>query len=221
MGVKRTDIEDDNLGIYTPLMQEMGRAAGVHPDELVFALLKLGHSSLCYDGQFFFDTDHPVFPNVDGTGTPATISNSFAPAENPGAAWYLLDTSRSLKPLIFQERIKPAFQSMTTEDDEKVFTADEYRYGVRSRCNVGFGFWQLAARSTEPLNKANFEKVYDAMRGLQADGGRPLDVRPNLLVVPTTLRGAAKEVVGVERLANGATNPNYDLVQVLDTAWLN
>ncbi|HCL3956155.1 TPA: Mu-like prophage major head subunit gpT family protein, partial [Pseudomonas aeruginosa] len=37
VGVKRTDIEDDNLGVYAPLMQEMGRAAGAHPDELVFA----------------------------------------------------------------------------------------------------------------------------------------------------------------------------------------
>ncbi|HCF4991298.1 Mu-like prophage major head subunit gpT family protein [Pseudomonas aeruginosa] len=221
VGVKRTDIEDDNLGVYGPLMQEMGRAAGAHPDELVFALLKAGNANLCYDGQNFFDTDHPVYPNVDGTGTATTVSNLFAPAADPGAAWYLLDTSRSLKPLIYQERMKPSFTSMTKEDDEQVFMADEYRYGVRSRCNVGFGFWQLAAMSTEELNRVNFEKVYDAMRNQKADGGRPLDIRPNLLVVPTTLRSKAKEVVGVQRLANGADNPNFELVQVLDTAWLN
>ncbi|MGC6965476.1 Mu-like prophage major head subunit gpT family protein, partial [Pseudomonas aeruginosa] len=197
VGVKRTDIEDDNLGVYGPLMQEMGRAAGAHPDELVFALLKAGNANLCYDGQNFFDTDHPVYPNVDGTGTATTVSNLFAPAADPGAAWYLLDTSRSLKPLIYQERMKPSFTSMTKEDDEQVFMADEYRYGVRSRCNVGFGFWQLAAMSTEELNQVNFEKVYDAMRNQKADGGRPLDIRPNLLVVPTTLRSKAKEVVGV------------------------
>ena len=221
VGVKRTDIEDDNLGIYAPLMQEMGRAAGVHPDELVFALLKVGHSSLCYDGQYFFDTDHPVYPNVDGTGTAVTVSNSLAPSSDPIAPWYLLDTSRALKPLIYQERMAPAFTAMTKEDDEQVFMADEYRYGVRSRCNVGFGFWQLATRSTQPLNQANFEEAYDAMRARTADGGRPLDIRPNLLVVPTTLRAAAKEVVGVQRLANGADNPNFNLVEVLDTAWLN
>ncbi|HGN8665562.1 TPA: Mu-like prophage major head subunit gpT family protein, partial [Pseudomonas aeruginosa] len=127
VGVKRTDIEDDNLGVYGPLMQEMGRAAGAHPDELVFALLKAGNANLCYDGQNFFDTDHPVYPNVDGTGTATTVSNLFAPAADPGAAWYLLDTSRSLKPLIYQERMKPSFTSMTKEDDEQVFMADEYR----------------------------------------------------------------------------------------------
>lgn len=221
VGVKRTDIEDDNLGVYTPLMQEMGRAAGVHPDELVFDLLKAGHTSLCYDGQNFFDTDHPVHPNVDGTGTPVMVSNLFTPAENPGPAWYLLDTSRSLKPLIYQERVKPAFTSMTKEDDEQVFMADEYRYGVRARSNVGFGFWQLAAMSTKPLNASNFREVYNALRNQKADGGRPLGVKPTLLVVPTTLDEAAREVVGVSRLANGADNPNYNLVKVLDTPWLN
>lgn len=221
VGVKRTDIEDDNVGIYTPLFSEMGRAAAVHPDETVFALLKVGHSTLCYDGQNFFDTDHPVFPNVDGTGVAATVSNSFAPGANPVPAWFLLDTSRALKPLIYQERTQPEFTSMTKLDDEQVFTADEFRYGVRARNNVGFGFWQMAVRSTKPLDAASFQEAYDAMRAFKADGGRPLDLKATVLVVPTSLRAAAKEVVGTERLASGATNPNYGLVEILDTAWLN
>ena len=31
VSVKRTDIEDDNLGVYTPMIEEMGRATGVFP----------------------------------------------------------------------------------------------------------------------------------------------------------------------------------------------
>lgn len=221
VGVKRTDIEDDNVGIYSPLFAEMGRAAGYHPDEMVFALLKAGHISLCFDGQYFFDTDHPVYPNVDGTGAAATVANSFAPGANPGPAWYLLDTSRALKPLIYQERTKPEFTSMTKLDDEQVFTADEFRYGVRARNNAGFGFWQMAVRSTKPLDAASFQEAYDAMRGFKADGGRPLNLKPTLLVVPTNLRAAAQAVVGIERLEGGATNPNYGLVEILDSAWVN
>ena len=75
VGVDRNDIEDDQLGIYAPLFAEMGRAAGVHPDEQVFAVLAAGFTTACYDGQYFFDTDHPVYPNVDGTGTPASVAN--------------------------------------------------------------------------------------------------------------------------------------------------
>lgn len=218
VGVKRTDIEDDNLGIYTPMFNEAGRASAALPDELVFSMLAKGDSELCHDGQNFFDTEHPVFPQVDGTGTPELVSNIYSGA---GAAWYLLDTSRALKPLIFQERVKPNFTAMTDEDDESVFMRDEYRYGIRARSNVGFGFWQMAAMSTEPLTAENFEKVYDAMRGQKADGGRPLNIRPTLLVVPTGLRSAAKKIVGTAVLSGGGDNPNYGLVETLEVAWLN
>ena len=220
VGVKRTDIEDDNLGIYTPLFQESGRAAAVYPDEHSFALLKAGVSSLCYDGQNFFDTDHPVYPNVDGTGTPSLVSNNLVPGSGAVAAWYLLDTTRAIKPLIFQERAKPILTSMTSEEDESVFMRDEYRYGIRARSNVGFGFWQMAVRSTKPLTPASFTDAYDLMRELKADGGRPLNITPSLLVVPSVHRSAAMEVVGKARNADG-DNPNFNLVKVLETAWLN
>lgn len=221
VGVKRTDIEDDNIGIYAPLFNEAGRASAALPDELVFDLLNKGASTLCYDGQNFFDTDHPVYPTVDGQSTPETVSNIYAPASDPGAAWFLLDTSRAIKPVIYQERVKPDFTAMTDADDESVFMSDEYRYGVRARSNVGFGFWQMAAMSTEPLTAENFEKVFDAMRSQKADGGRPLNIRPTLLVVPTNLRAAAKKVVGTALLPGGGDNPNYGLVEILDVAWLN
>lgn len=58
--VARTELEDDQYGVYSPLMEEMGRASGDHPDELIFSLLADGLHHSCYDGQFFFDTDHPV-----------------------------------------------------------------------------------------------------------------------------------------------------------------
>ena len=216
--VLRTSIEDDELGIYTPRIAEMGRAAKAFPDELCFSLLKAGSATPCYDGQYFFDVDHPVFPNVDGTGAASTVSNFDA---GTGPAWYLLDTSRALKPLIFQERTKPELQALTEPGDEGVFTRDKYRYGIRYRCNTGFGFWQLAYCSKLPLNKTNFDKAYDAMCEVVADGGRPLGVKPTLLVVPTNLRTAADEIVKAQRLANGADNTNAGLVEALVTPWVN
>jgi len=221
IAVKRSDIEDDNLGIYAPLFTEMGRAAATYPDEHIFKLLKLGITTLCFDGQNYFDTDHPVYPNVDGTGTAVPTSNLLTPASGAVAAWYLLDTSRAIKPLIFQSRKKPALTAMVSETDESVFMRDEYRYGIDARSNVGFGFWQMAVCSTKPLNKDNFDEAYDLMRSFKADGGRPLNITPNLLVVPTVHRKAAKEVISVQRLESGADNPNYNIVEVLDTAWLN
>ena len=66
--VDRNDIEDDRLGIYRPKILELGGEARRHPDELVCTIRKAGDSSLCYDGQYFYDTDHVI-------GKSGTLSN--------------------------------------------------------------------------------------------------------------------------------------------------
>ncbi|HEC90321.1 MAG TPA: hypothetical protein ENI55_01505, partial [Alphaproteobacteria bacterium] len=60
VGVDRNDIEDDQYGAYAPFMTAMGESMAAHPDELVWPLLKAGFTTNCYDGQYYFDTDHPV-----------------------------------------------------------------------------------------------------------------------------------------------------------------
>ena len=217
VAVKRTDIEDDNVGVYTPLFAEMGRAAKAHADQLVFGLLAAGETTTCYDGQNFFDTDHPVYPNVDGTGTATLVSNLQA---GTGPAWYLLDTSRALKPLIFQERTTPELDALTSTQDEMVFMSDTYRYGVRYRCNAGFGFWQLAYKSKAALDAANFNAAMAAMMQAKADGGRPLGVKPTTLVVPPSLRADAMALIEAQLTTGGASNPNYKAVEVIVSPWL-
>ncbi|MDZ7902280.1 MAG: Mu-like prophage major head subunit gpT family protein [Rheinheimera sp.] len=112
VAMDRNDIEDDNLGVYNPMFDEMGYASEVFPDELVFPLLKAGFTTVCYDGQYFLDTDHPVNPKVDGSGANASVSNVIIDGAYVGEPWFLLDVSRSLKPLIYQERKKPQFVAM-------------------------------------------------------------------------------------------------------------
>lgn len=58
--VDRDDIEDDAYGVYAPLVQGMGQAATLWPEELVFECLKDGFEKNCYDGKAFFDEEHPV-----------------------------------------------------------------------------------------------------------------------------------------------------------------
>lgn len=81
--VDRNDIEDDRLGIYRPQIADMGKSAAFLWDDLVIDLLLKGHQTICYDGQYFFDTDHPVdmadpnsaiFSN-SFTGRPLTAAN--------------------------------------------------------------------------------------------------------------------------------------------------
>src|SRR4030043_636118 len=78
--IERNDIEDEQLGLYNPIVAALAEEARKHPEKLIAALLKDGAAAVCYDGQFFFDTDHPV-----GSGS---VANLDAGAATP---WYLLD----------------------------------------------------------------------------------------------------------------------------------
>jgi len=209
VAVPKDTIEDDQYGVYSPLFDEMGYAAATHPDELVFDLLNNGFSQLAYDGQYFFDTDHPV-----GDGT---TSNMQSGSSN---AWFLLDARRTLKPLIFQRRRDYSLRSMTKQDDEQVFMRDEFRYGVDARVNAGYAFWQMAFGSQDTLSASNFQDAMQRMMAFKSDEGRPLGVTPSLLVVGPSNRAAAKEIVEAERDSSGATNINRNAVNILVTPYL-
>jgi phage major head subunit gpT-like protein len=56
--IKKTDLADDRMGLYGPLMEDLAIEAAYHPDELFFTALVNGETAACFDGQFFFDTDH-------------------------------------------------------------------------------------------------------------------------------------------------------------------
>lgn len=82
-------------------------------------------------------------------GTKNTMQGTAKPLVAPwlaGAdkAWYLLCTNRPVKPMIHQTRKPAKFVSKTNETDDNVFFAKTFLYGVDSRENVGFGFWQMA-----------------------------------------------------------------------------
>ena len=215
IGVDKDKIDDDSYGLFTPLFSEMGYAAATHPDELVFALLKDGFTNPCYDGQYFFDTDHPVGNEETGI---TSVSNMQAGAGN---AWFLMDNSRPLKSIIFQKRRAYDFKSMTKDDDESVFMREEFRYGVDARVNAGYAFWQMSFGSKATLDQANFDAAFEAMTSFKSDEGRPLGIMPKLLVVGSSNRSAAKAVVEKELLANGESNTNYKAVEVLVVPWLD
>ncbi len=216
VGIGRDDVEDDNVGVYRPIFQELGRSGELLPEQEIFNLLGAGFATLCYDGQNFFDTDHPVYPNADGTGTAESVSNS---ASGTGPAWYLLDTSRAIKPLIWQNRRGLALKAMTSLDDESVFTSNEFRFGADCRGNAGFSLWQLAYASKAELNADNLWAAIQAMRAFTADGGQKLAVKPTILVVPTGLEKVATRLLERE-LDNNSSNELKGRLELLVADYL-
>lgn len=197
VSVDRNKIEDDVFGIFAPLMAEMGAAAKTHPDEIIFALLALGASELCYDGQNFFDTDHPLVT----AGVVGTASNY--DATGGGNLWALLDTRRPLKPMILQKRKEYNFQAFNRQTDESVFMTKKFVYGVDARLNAGFGLWQTAYGSLNTLDSTNFDAAVTAMMTLKSDEDSPLGIRPNLLVCGPSNRAAARNLIEVQFLSSG------------------
>ena len=214
IGVDRDDIEDDTLGTYAPLFQEMGMSVAAFPDQLVFPLLKAGFASNCYDGQYFFDTDHPV---IDENGAEVSVSNS---GGGSGTGWYLMCTKRALKPIIYQERKAFDFVALDNPDDPNVFRKKEYQYGVDGRANAGFGFWQFAYGSKQTLNAANYEIARTAIMEMKGDHGRPLGLVPDLLVVPPSLEGAGKGILQSQLINGGESNKWAGTAELMTSPWL-
>ena len=214
--VDRNHIEDDQLGIYQPQAKMAGHSAKQLPDEIVYELVNNAFTTPCYDGQYFFDTDHPVAGrSVSNMGTmPLSVASldaaqaSFGAAltsmqevqdedgrpinvlpnvllvppalrdtarrlmnsekfgngeENPykgvaevvveprlrsRTAWFVLDTTKPVRPFIYQERKAPDFVQQTDPESDGVFSRKKFKFGAEARAAGGYGFWQLAFGST-------------------------------------------------------------------------
>jgi len=218
----RNDIEDDNLGIYGMQAQAAGESSAQLPEELVFEAVNGAFANVCFDGQLFCDTDHPV--KNPATGLPESVSNkgvavlsaatqaaaiaSLGAAKTAMAkfkddegrplnvtpnillvpvaleevantlytadrledgkvnlykgkykpvssarltsdtAWFLLDTTKVIKPFIYQERKAPVFVEQTDPQSDDVFNRKKFKFGAEARAAAGYGFWQTCYGST-------------------------------------------------------------------------
>lgn len=224
--VARNDFEDDQLGNYDGIVQALGQAAKKLPDRLIATLMQAGSTTVCADGQYFFDTDHPVNqdnsalgtyanryttkaltaanygsvraamrarkaangvdtievvpnllvvpPSLEDTGKAILQNDYIATAaaaagmsanvqvsniykatatllvipelESEPTVWYLLDTTKPIKPFVWQLRRAAQFQALTAMTDENVFWRKKFIYGCDARGNAGFSLPFLAAR---------------------------------------------------------------------------
>lgn len=224
--VDKDDIEDDNLGVYNGWIDMVGQQARKWPDDVLTDVIQAARTTVCADGQYFFDTDHPVNIDQSGLGTYSNnLTTTALTAANYGAAraafnsrlgadgkpmmamadtlvvppaledtarailnseliaptaawagnvgsiaatnvyrnsakllvipelnnepttWYLLDTSKPIKPFIWQLRKAPNFVSLFAPTDPNVFFRKKFIYGVDSRGNAGLTLPHLALRA--------------------------------------------------------------------------
>jgi phage major head subunit gpT-like protein len=211
VSVPRVKFDDDTFGTFGTIMRELGAAAARHADELVYTKLIAGDTDLCYDGQAFFAAAHPV-----GSSTAANIDTG-----GSNNVWYLFDTSRALKPLIYQQReAAQLVQKTNPETSDDVFMQDRFLYGGRSRDVAGFGFWQTAFCSDQAIDTTYLNSHIATMMAYTSDNGTKLGIMPTLLVCGPSNRAAAKVLLEAQYLASGATNTDFRTVDVLVTPYL-
>lgn len=215
IGVDRNNIEDDKLGIYTPMLSMQGEIAARHPDDLVWGLLPDGFSTLGFDGQYFFDSDHIGYTK---TGAETSWSNTGGGAGSP---WFLMDLSRNyMKPLIFQDRQAARFVPLNKETDINVFMDRQFLFGVDSRYVAGFGFHQLAYGSKATLDATSFAAARLALETQRRPDGSPLPVMATHLVTGPSNRAAAEALLKKELVNGGESNINYKAVDLIINPYL-
>ena len=211
-GVERDAIDDDTYGLFAPVFTEFGRSSREHPNELVVEVLEA--NSLCYDGQNLFDTDHPV---LDADGNEQSVSNDMG---GSGAAWYVMDLSRAIRPLVFQKRRDYDFRALTDLDSTEVFLKDKFLFGVDARANAGAGLWQLVVRSNKALDATSYAEARQALTAMTGDHGRPLALRHTHTMVPGNMEGAARKVVSNQLASGGETNEWAGTSQLIVNPWM-
>ena len=208
IGVKTEHIRRDTLGTYNGFIDMMAQEARNWPYDLATDLMLRAEAVRCFDGQYFFDTDHPtsllgasdavqanlfalpltrenyltvratmrtyrgengrtlrVNPNalvvgpqlearakeilqterINGEVNPAyntatlIVINELADYPND---WYVADTSKPLKPFLFQTEVSPTF-----EMSDHSFDRREILYGGEAWGAAGLALWFLMAKS--------------------------------------------------------------------------
>lgn len=68
LGIDADKFNDDTYNIYGPMMPAIAQQVAEWRDRELARVVEAGTSQLCWDGQYFFDTDHPVDPDNSGAG---------------------------------------------------------------------------------------------------------------------------------------------------------
>lgn len=76
VSVPRNDIEDDRIGVFKPMFQDLAYSAGNHPDKLVFSLFSKSFTEKCFDGKPFISDSHT--PGYAGTKAKAQSNKGTA-----------------------------------------------------------------------------------------------------------------------------------------------
>jgi phage major head subunit gpT-like protein len=221
LSIDRRTLEDDQYGLLMKRVRALGVEPVRHWNKLAYTGLALGATTLCYDGQYFVDTDHSegdsgtqsnksttalsdtqlqlaeaammgfvddkgecmeIMPDTlvvgpklarfasdllessvivkePGDGAIASGATTYTPRDNyfkgkyalvvsPYLSgtyddyWFLLDTSREIKPIVIQSRSDVPITIETDMEEPSAKMKEKFSFDARGRYVQGYGLWQ-------------------------------------------------------------------------------
>ncbi|MGE4442119.1 MAG: Mu-like prophage major head subunit gpT family protein [Desulfomicrobium sp.] len=107
--------------------------------------------------------------------------------------------------------------------DDKAFFATDHKVGKSSVSNKGT---KALSAATLALAQGSYGAARTAMKKFTDEDGRPLNITPNILLVPPALGDTARLLMTVDKLEDGKPNPYKNTAEVVedarltsDTAW--
>jgi phage major head subunit gpT-like protein len=142
IGVEKTHIQDDRMGIYATMFESLGVRAARHPDKLLLTdtiVPATAATSLCLDGQIFFDTDH-------SWGDSGTQDNDLTGAAATGTQPTLAEFTAAANTML---------QAMLLfKDDKGQFLHDDVVMGKSGGMElialVPLNMWEIAVKAFSP-----------------------------------------------------------------------
>jgi len=118
---------------------DQGKVMGVVPDTLVVP------PALEETARQILNSDYYPVQDYAHIGNPwkGSAELVIAPYLADAGDWFLLCTSRAVRPVILQMRREVSFNALEA-DSEAGFLRRRYLYGADARYNVGYGPWQFA-----------------------------------------------------------------------------
>lgn len=142
---------DNYVTVRTSMMSylgEDGQPLGIVPDTLVVPPQREGDAKLILEASFLSgiqaNTTAPQDNTYKGTAKIIVVPEL---ADKPNN-WWLLDTSKVVKPFMWQLRQAPRFTYLVNPADYNVFMQKQFVYGCDARGAVAETLWFLSAAAT-------------------------------------------------------------------------
>lgn len=133
------------------LKAEDNEAMGIRPNLLMVAPQLMLEAELVLKSMFFAPPSWgSISSQVGAADNPLKrfgVETLVNPLLKDATTWYLFDTTKALKPLLWILRGSPVFTPRVNEDDPVVFDRHVYQYGVWGRATPAWNFSWLFARS--------------------------------------------------------------------------